>query len=380
MSFLDNNTNTATLTPPTSTVDGLVDALKYVPTVVADFPVQQLPESPAVPEPIRKPRKKRAPKHDFKDGFGRVFAHRHSNGNGWVADTAYVGEDCYVGPKASVGQYARVLSGVRIEAKATVTGHALVADRAELRGFACVQGTAIVRDCQLEGHAQISGSADVCGTNMYDRAAVAGSAMVRNSHFRGRAIAGGNAIVIAVTAQGWVEFGNNCNVLRSTICGLVSVQGHCRVFDSTIHNFHWHTSGLRSDAYETYRFRPDLFVIINESAVLQDNVYIYTPVIIRSGTRLMSCHIRATESALNVTPRDLSRERPEEQQPVFDRPVILNKIWRGANVSTREELDRLLNANTDAEQATAIPQITRQHTQSPYSLERLSQGRRIVPV
>ena len=27
--------------------------------------------------------------HDFKDGKGPVPAHQHSNGGGWVADTAY---------------------------------------------------------------------------------------------------------------------------------------------------------------------------------------------------------------------------------------------------------------------------------------------------
>ena len=39
---------------------------------------------------------------DFKDGKGPVPAHQHSNGGGWVADTATVADTAYVGPDAQV--------------------------------------------------------------------------------------------------------------------------------------------------------------------------------------------------------------------------------------------------------------------------------------
>ena len=39
---------------------------------------------------------------DFKDGHGRVPAHRHVNGGGWVADTAKVEDTAFVGEDARV--------------------------------------------------------------------------------------------------------------------------------------------------------------------------------------------------------------------------------------------------------------------------------------
>ena len=46
--------------------------------------------------------------HDFNDGKGQVPAHQHSNGGGWVADTAHVTESAYVGPEAKVYGEAKV--------------------------------------------------------------------------------------------------------------------------------------------------------------------------------------------------------------------------------------------------------------------------------
>jgi carbonic anhydrase/acetyltransferase-like protein (isoleucine patch superfamily) len=376
MSFSDTNTNTATL-PPASNADAAVTLLK--PDAVYPISIPG-PADEQITPTVRKPRKKRAPKHDFKDGFGRVFAHRHSNGGGWVADTAHVGEDCYIGPKAGVTQYARVIKGVRIESKASVRGNAIVMKQTILRGFSIVQGTACVRDCVLENHAQISGDADVVGTNMYGRALVAGTAMVRNSNLRGRVVVGGNAVLIAVTANGWIEFNNNCNVLRSTLHGLASVSGHARVLDSAVNNYNWQACGVKLADYETLRFRADCFVIITESAILQDSTNIYSPVKICGASRLINNDITVREMALPPS----ARENPQNTNSngnVFNRAVIMNKVWRGARTGSREELDRLLAADLNAPNSTtAVPQITRQHTQSPYSLERLSQGRRIVPV
>jgi len=51
----------------------------------------------------------------FDFGNGPVPAHQHSNGGGWVADTAMVENTAYVGPNARVYGYAWVYgnSGVR---------------------------------------------------------------------------------------------------------------------------------------------------------------------------------------------------------------------------------------------------------------------------
>ena len=44
----------------------------------------------------------------FDFGKGPVPAHQHSNGGGWVADTATVSETAYVGPNARVSGNAKV--------------------------------------------------------------------------------------------------------------------------------------------------------------------------------------------------------------------------------------------------------------------------------
>jgi hypothetical protein len=48
-------------------------------------------------------------KFDFEDGNGPVPAKKHSNGGGWVADTATVADTAYVGPDARVFGNARGL-------------------------------------------------------------------------------------------------------------------------------------------------------------------------------------------------------------------------------------------------------------------------------
>ena len=47
--------------------------------------------------------------YDF--GWGPVPAHRHKNGNGWVADTAYVEDTAWVYDTASVSGNAQVYVG-----------------------------------------------------------------------------------------------------------------------------------------------------------------------------------------------------------------------------------------------------------------------------
>ena len=65
-------------------------------------------------------------KHDFGDGNGNVDAHRHSNGGGWIADTAtvmdtvYVGRDAQVFGDAEVSDHARIRDGARVSGRAEV--------------------------------------------------------------------------------------------------------------------------------------------------------------------------------------------------------------------------------------------------------------------
>ena len=82
--------------------------------------------------------------HDFNDGNGPVPAHRHSNGGGWVADTAKVDASAHVGPDAKVYGYAHVYGNARVFGNARVYGNAQVYGDAQLYGYAWVGGNARV--------------------------------------------------------------------------------------------------------------------------------------------------------------------------------------------------------------------------------------------
>lgn len=79
-------------------------------------------------------------------GFGAVPAHRHSNGGGWVANTAYVDPTAFVGPDAQV------------------FGNALVCGDAQVHGDARVRGDAqVYGDARVYGNARVYDNALVCG-------------------------------------------------------------------------------------------------------------------------------------------------------------------------------------------------------------------------
>lgn len=75
---------------------------------------------------------------DFQDGKGPVPAHRHSNGDGWVADTAQVDVTAHVSGKAKATKPCIVIIGSRYVV--TIADEHLIAGCechtfAEWRGF-----------------------------------------------------------------------------------------------------------------------------------------------------------------------------------------------------------------------------------------------------
>ncbi len=96
--------------------------------------------------------------------------HVHSNGGGWVANTATVQTSAYVGPKARVLGTAKVYGNARIEDYAVVMNNATVQDNAVVSGHACVFHNAIVK-----GNAKVRDRAVV-----YDSAVVEGNAVIED--------------------------------------------------------------------------------------------------------------------------------------------------------------------------------------------------------
>ena len=70
--------------------------------------------------------------------------HQHSNGLGWVEDTAQVAESAYVGPDARVSENAQVYGNAwvygdaQVYGNARVSGYAQVYDNAQVYGYAQV--------------------------------------------------------------------------------------------------------------------------------------------------------------------------------------------------------------------------------------------------
>ena len=75
---------------------------------------------------------------DFNDGNGPVPAHKHSNGGGWVADTASVADSAYVGPNTLVYGNAQVFDRAQVCDNARVYGDAHVYGDAQVYGDALV--------------------------------------------------------------------------------------------------------------------------------------------------------------------------------------------------------------------------------------------------
>lgn len=192
-------------------------------------------EAPTVEMPAVKPKKKRASKHDFKDGRGRVFAHRHVNGNGWVADTAKVADAAFVGKWAQVYHNAAVEGRVSVLDRAHVCGNAVVRDNARVRQNAVVSGRAHVSDdSQLWGNSRVHGGTVSGSTNIYDDAFVRDAARVVSCTVRGSSGIAGRAVAIQVALDGMAYIGGEAQVSSSSLRGFVTVAGKAQVIGSKL--------------------------------------------------------------------------------------------------------------------------------------------------
>ena len=189
------------------------------------------------PAPVKR---KRAPKHDFKDGQGRVFAHRHDNGSGWVADTAYVAPTVRVARAAQVSGFARVHDNCNLSGYAHVSGHARLFDcvdvkkNAKIFGNAFVFGHVEVDDfAELAGHARISNGSVFCG-----RVHVGGNARVDDTQVYGpkhnvRTRISGNAALKNCVINDYAVIDERATCVRSTISNVILV-GDAAVINSTL--------------------------------------------------------------------------------------------------------------------------------------------------
>ncbi len=137
-------------------------------------------------------------------GWSKGAGHTHSNGGGWVDNTATVNSTAYVGPNAMVLGTAKVYNYARIEDYAVVMENATVRDNAVVSGYAAVRNNAIVRNnakvrdrailqdnCIIEGNGLVEDYSHTYGsTNVKDNGIARGVCLPRDTTVSGTAILG----------------------------------------------------------------------------------------------------------------------------------------------------------------------------------------------
>lgn len=357
------NPRTETYGAPTTTaVDG--PPLDPIEKLVLDAPV--------------KIKKKRAPKHDFGDGRGRVFAHRHDNGKGWVEDTAHVDDEVYVGPGAQIANYARVFGRVRLEAKASISGYATVFNQTEMHGMSRISGTAVVSDVKMHGRAAVTGETDIKSSHLYDAVLVRGAAVIKGCTMRGRTSVEGSVLMSGTSTHGFVQIRGSVILLNSSLRGLVAVSDFANVHWSTIDNFSYWCVNFKPDEYlqQFSKVRPDFVAHINEHANVYSGSRITAPISLRGRSMLYNCSVGMSvpgiSSALIFS--------GGQTNPNYDTPTVRDVVWRDATIRDRESFDRLASGAGNNQQVGSVPQIRPEQLRSPFSLESMSRGRRVQPV
>ncbi|MFI1773478.1 DUF6055 domain-containing protein [Thalassobellus citreus] len=137
----------------------------------------------------------------------------HSNGGGFVANTARVDATAYVGPHAVVLDYARITGLARIEGKAIITGNSTISGNAIVKDFARV------RYSQVKDNAVISEYAYLIENNVVTGdAQVRGNSVIMNNKINENAKIYGNAFSVGnenaygdIEIGGDAEIGGSCN-------------------------------------------------------------------------------------------------------------------------------------------------------------------------
>lgn len=284
-------------------------------TATLDVPLETTPPITQLEEmKVIKTRKKRAPKHDFKDGSGRVFAHKHDNGGGWVADTAKVADDVYVGPRCQIFNYASVSGKVKLHGRVKVFGHSCVHGAWQRSGIlltkdAMIFGAATVRDdVSMTDTARVSGNACVSGTSrLFNNANATESAQVVSTTLMGNCIIRGGAMLIRSHIDHNVTIENNAVVCGSTLNGFVRVCNFGQVINSRI------TNHLR-----------ETWAVVMDHAIILDNSGVFYPIIFKQ-------HAVVVRSSINVRSSDMTN---------FVTPEVGNQtVIAGLTFSRRDELD-----------------------------------------
>lgn len=262
--------------------------------------------------PPIKVKKKRASKHDFGDGYGRVLASRHVNGKGWVAATAVVESTVYVGPRAQVFNNAYVSGNVRLEGRSKVFGNAVVSGQVIVKQNGLIGGQAVVRDhTLLQDDTRIFGRCNVSGsTRLFNQATILETAQVNSCTLTENSTVGGAALVIRSQFSGSAKIESSAIVINSQVSGAVTVRGSAQIIGGcAIRNYH------------------SIDMIVEGKAIIADETNVWYPIEVRGHAVLLRCRLNHGFGGLDAA-------------PVIDGNIVL----QARNFSNRAELEQFLNS------------------------------------
>ncbi|TWV99173.1 multidrug transporter [Chitinophaga pinensis] len=132
---------------------------------------------------------------DYRAAY-KTNGHTHSNGGGWVSNTATVAATAYVGPKAIVRGSSNVSGNARIE------------------------GTAWVENATVQNNVVITGNANVWGGTYTGSANISENAILNNCTVSGTAIVKGNAMEWGVSFGSGVTVGGDAEIGSCSTAGV----------------------------------------------------------------------------------------------------------------------------------------------------------------
>jgi hypothetical protein len=273
---------------------------------------------------LPKVRQKRAPKHDFKDGAGRVFAHRHDNGGGWVADTAYAAPTVEIKRYAQVYGSARVTGLCRLENHARVFERACLYDNVVVKDRAKICGTTSVRDTtSVSGDAYVSGCAALSGnTRVHGNVVVAGfvnliNTCCHNGSPARRQILDGRSFAIDSHIYEICALRNGASLVNTTLRNVL-VSGRSNLINTTIHtqlHFAAHER-LYSKAGAAEYALSTCVIHLRDARILGGRI-ILPPMVVGSDNVFIDCNITL---------------QPDDVQPdLFLPPAIVYYVQVNAN-------------------------------------------------
>lgn len=323
------------------------------------LPAPELKQEASAPV-AKKPRKARAPKHDFRDGRGKVFAHRHVYGNGWVEDTAKVADTVYVGKLAEVFNNAVIENDVMIRDRAKVCGNAYVRDSVRVMKRAYVGGNALVYDDATIRDEAIVNGGTICGHSVIkDSAIVREYPFIKGGTLCDKSQISGYVQFLHSTAQSHVYLRHNCIVLNATLNGYITVKNTARVVNSSLYMTAKHRAHEHDESGH-------LLVSDDVTIVGCDNFHAFLH--IKGHTKIVGGAIRLSP-AWNSETREYIRAE-----------TLTTAIFPNASIRNLEQFQTYNNADINARAGTAQAVLASMPAmRQPFDFTATT-GRRVMPM